>query len=41
MEILELLNQKVQEDPNFQVPQGFKKVVDVTYTDSYLVPSEL
>jgi len=40
-EMLELLNQKVEQDPDFPVPDGYRKVQEIVIEDSYLVPAEL
>ena len=40
-EVLGLLNQKVQEDPDYPLPEGFKKVNEVKYVETYQVPALL
>ena len=37
-EMLELLNQKVAENPEYPIPDGYKKVSEVIIEDSYQVP---
>ena len=40
-DVLYLLNQKVAENPNYPVPDGYKKVTEIVIEDAYHVPDEL
>ena len=39
--MLQLLNEKVAENPDYVIPEGFKKVQELVIEDSYLVPDEI
>lgn len=39
--MLALLNEKLQQNPNFPIPHGYKKVQEIIIEDSYLVPEQL